>query len=85
MNNEEIFKKLNEKEIEACKKLLDYIGYNTDDETIKQNLSSYLTINVGKDKKTYAYYFDENHELICDVDTLVIIDDGEEIKKIMYI
>lgn len=43
----------------------------------------YLTINTGRDGKTYAWYVDDNENVICDIETLSLCDDDAKIDALL--
>ena len=43
----------------------------------------YLTINTGRDGKTYAWYVDDAENVICDVETLSLCDDDAKIDALL--
>lgn len=66
--------KMNEKEIEAAKKILEMVGIEPTEENIVHYQScDYLTINVSNGVD-YCWYFDGNDEACVRVDTLEEVD-----------
>lgn len=43
----------------------------------------YITINTGRDGRTYAWYVDEFNSVICDADTLELCDDADKIDALL--
>lgn len=79
-------KDLTTKEITAVKEALETIGRSTDDATVSENLAdNTVTINVGKDGRTYAWLLEEDGgaEALVDVETLKTYTDAEEISEII--
>lgn len=70
-----------QKDLDALLYVLKYLGFDTDDETLQNNLEhGFLTINEGRNGKKYAWYFDESKEFCVDVETLKPLT-PEEIEK----
>jgi hypothetical protein len=45
--------------------------------------NGYMSINTGRDGRTYAWYADEFNSVICDVDTLELCDDADKIDDLL--
>lgn len=59
-----------------AKKLYDYLGFEYSEWSVSCDLEyDYLTINDGRDGKTYLVYVDETH---C---AAIRVDDGEIVKE----
>lgn len=74
--------KYSEGELDAmlCLKC-DYLGQ--DAETLQDDIDNdCMTINRGHDGRIYARYLDEANNVICDIETLEIIDDEEIIDSL---
>lgn len=68
-----------------AKKLLEKADlYDLTNDKIKEEYENYyLTINKGIDGNIYYWYMDELHNIIMNINTEEIIEDEEEIQKIM--
>lgn len=77
--------KLNEKELNACKKLVEKLFGGENEIDIEENLKNdYLSICTGRDKKNYVWYCDENKNGAINIDTLEFIDDEDKLEKLFY-
>lgn len=71
---------MNEKELTAAKALYKEIGRDIDE--IKNDYDRYdLTINVGRDKSTYAWYANETTNAAINIETLKITYDDDFISE----
>lgn len=77
-------KNLNEKELKAIKKGLDFLDLSTDKEIIENLLNDgSITINTGRDDKTYAWIiYSETKEVAVEIETLEIISDESKIEEL---
>lgn len=76
---------LTNNEIEAARKLRDFLHFENDDELLQNDFDNdYLTVNGSRDDKD-IWYYDENYNAAIDVETLEIIDDVEVINKLFMI
>lgn len=68
----------NEKQVAALIKVLDDLDYDSDEESLLDNLKyDYLTINKCRNGREVAWYIDESHNKCIYVDTLEELTDAE--------
>lgn len=62
---------LSEKELEALRTATENAGFDSNDEQLKAYIEAdYLTINTGRNGRSYAWYMDANRSSCVDVETL---------------
>lgn len=66
---------MNSKELNAAKVLYESIDHDV--EQMENDLNcGYLSVNVGRDKQTYVWYFDEiSNNIAINVETLQFVDE----------
>ena len=73
---------ITDKEKEAIIKLIDYADWDSDDwERLYEDDT--VTINEGRNGKSYAWFQTESQNLIIDIETLEIFTDEEIIEDLL--